>query len=83
MTYKSACQGLSGAFYFVCSDLLWTAPELLRAHDSRTVAPSRGGSGSKAGDVYSFSIILHEILFRCQPYSSENLSPKREPLASD
>lgn len=45
----------------VClSELLWTAPELLRK-------PVRGGSC--AGDVFSFSIIIQEVISRTLPYA--------------
>uniref|UniRef100_A0A3B4B8H8 guanylate cyclase n=1 Tax=Periophthalmus magnuspinnatus TaxID=409849 RepID=A0A3B4B8H8_9GOBI len=40
--------------------LLWTAPELLRN-------PVRGGS--YAGDVFSFSIIIQEVITRTLPYA--------------
>lgn len=43
-----------------CSQLLWTAPEVLRARGN----PER----TKSGDVYSFGIILQEILYRAEPY---------------
>ena len=42
--------------------LLWTAPELLRMHKPPL-------NGTKAGDVYSYAIILHEIVVQCAPYS--------------
>jgi len=42
---------------FSIIDLLWTAPELLS--DTRQLP-----KGSKEGDVYSFAIILHEIIYR-------------------
>lgn len=41
-------------------ELLWTAPELLRK-------PIRGGSF--AGDVFSFSIIIQEVISRTLPYA--------------
>lgn len=44
------------------SDLLWTAPELL-------VNPYYNSKGTKEGDVYSFSIILHEIVYRMGPFA--------------
>ena len=50
-------------------ELLWVAPELL-GPDS----PPPGGS--QPGDVYSFSIILQEIIFREGPYFMNDLPPK-------
>ncbi|XP_051800334.1 retinal guanylyl cyclase 1-like isoform X2 [Acanthochromis polyacanthus] len=41
-------------------ELLWTAPELLRS-------PVRGGSFP--GDVFSFSIIIQEVISRTLPYA--------------
>ncbi|XP_061149892.1 retinal guanylyl cyclase 2-like [Syngnathus typhle] len=41
-------------------ELLWTAPELLRC-------PVRGGT--MAGDVFSFSIIIQEVISRTPPYA--------------
>ncbi|KAJ8348479.1 hypothetical protein SKAU_G00270680 [Synaphobranchus kaupii] len=48
-------------------ELLWTAPELLRG-----LTP--GVSGSMAGDVYSFSIIVQEVVFRGPPFCMLGLS---------
>ena len=45
--------------------LLWTAPELLRKSRS---FPSEG---TKAGDVYSYGIIVQEIVLEDCPYSYE------------
>ena len=49
-------------------EMLWTAPELLRM-DERPV------NGTQAGDVYSFAIIVQEILFRTEPFPG-GLDPK-------
>ena len=46
------------AFY---RDQLWTAPELLRM-------TTRPINGTQKADVYSFAIILQEIMFRAEPY---------------
>ncbi|XP_069117927.1 uncharacterized protein [Argopecten irradians] len=49
------------------SELLWTAPEFLskakRLDDVR--------NGSKAGDIYSFAILLTEMCTREEPYTNE------------
>ncbi|XP_036072788.1 retinal guanylyl cyclase 1, partial [Oryzias melastigma] len=66
-------------------DLLWTSPELLRN-------PVRGGSF--AGDVFSFSIIIQEVISRTLPFAmmdmpahgsaeaGERESAARDPLDS-
>ncbi|ESO05547.1 hypothetical protein HELRODRAFT_77371 [Helobdella robusta] len=48
-------------------DLLWTAPEHLMSPSS---------SGSQKGDVYSFAIIVYEILYKDFPYHTTNLDYK-------
>ncbi|XP_077992088.1 atrial natriuretic peptide receptor 2-like [Glandiceps talaboti] len=48
--------------------MLWTAPELLRLE-----CPSKG---SQKGDVYSFAIIMQEIVTRTGPYPNWDGSPK-------
>ena len=42
-------------------DQLWTAPELLRM-------TTRPINGTQKADVYSFAIIMQEIMFRAEPY---------------
>ncbi|KJH46342.1 hypothetical protein DICVIV_07584 [Dictyocaulus viviparus] len=55
------------AFY---KKLLWTAPELLRN-------PNPPPMGTQKGDIYSFAIILHEVLWRKGVFlcKNESLSP--------
>ena len=45
------------------SALLWTAPELLRAERPPP-------NGTQPGDIYSFAIVLQEIVYRCPPYQT-------------
>ena len=52
------------------SDLLWTAPELLRMGES---VPE---GDTEKGDVYSFGIILQEILYRNTPFFFGDVSEK-------
>ena len=44
-------------------ELLWRAPELLR--------DIKGTIATLAGDVYSFSIILQELVMWGEPYDAE------------
>uniref|UniRef100_F7CJB9 Guanylate cyclase n=1 Tax=Monodelphis domestica TaxID=13616 RepID=F7CJB9_MONDO len=48
-------------------ELLWTAPELLRG-------PEGSWRGTFKGDVYSFAIILQEVLARGPPYCTSGLT---------
>ncbi|XP_073981629.1 uncharacterized protein isoform X3 [Rhodnius prolixus] len=50
-------------------DLLWCAPEFLRDRNLRK-------TGSQAGDVYSFSIIMQEVIVRGEPYCMLSLPPE-------
>ncbi|XP_050997940.1 retinal guanylyl cyclase 2 [Acomys russatus] len=50
-------------------ELLWTAPELLRA-------PGGIRLGSFAGDVYSFAIIMQEVMVRGAPFCMMDLPAK-------
>jgi len=51
-----------------CRNQLWTAPELLRM-------TTRPINGTQKADVYSFAIILQEIMFRAEPYFVGTESP--------
>ena len=53
-------------------DQLWTAPELLSLPQSTQL------SGSKPGDVYSFAIIVQEIVFRQAPFFIDSCALKPE-----
>lgn len=55
---------------FLYTDLLWTAPELVRS----TKGVSR--FGTQAGDVYSFGIIMQEVVVRGEPFCMLSLSPE-------
>ena len=56
-------------------DLLWMSPEHVRTavikNDVATVMTS-----SLAGDVYSFGIIMQEVILRGAPYCMLDLSPQ-------
>jgi len=51
-------------------DQLWTAPELLRMRN-------RPINGTQKADVYSFAIVLQEIMFRAEPYFVDIDTPQR------
>ncbi len=54
-------------------DMLWTAPELLRIEQPPPY-------GTQKGDIYSFAVILQEILFRTSPFFDHAISPKGKVL---
>ncbi|VDO00102.1 unnamed protein product [Rodentolepis nana] len=54
-------------------DKLWMAPELLRDC-------ANAHKATRAGDVYSFAIILHQVLHQCEPYG-RNDTPVEEIIA--
>uniref|UniRef100_A0A914UKT5 guanylate cyclase n=1 Tax=Plectus sambesii TaxID=2011161 RepID=A0A914UKT5_9BILA len=53
------------------SDLMWTAPELLRRNNKKT---DMSKISLQHADVYSFGIILHEILSRAGPWGGAPFS---------
>jgi hypothetical protein len=52
---------------------LWTAPELLRMNQ-------RPVNGTQPGDVYSFAIIVQEIVYRAQPYFCDDTGAEKGSL---
>ncbi|CAL8095033.1 unnamed protein product [Orchesella dallaii] len=50
-------------------ELLWTAPELLRDESLRR-------QGTQPADVYSFAIMMQEVLVRGEPYCMLTLTPE-------
>ncbi|XP_034830780.2 guanylate cyclase 32E [Maniola hyperantus] len=65
-TLKSGCADTEDALRME-KRMLWRAPELLRD-------PTPLPRGSQKGDVYSFGIILYEILGRNGPWGDTNLT---------
>uniref|UniRef100_A0A671VHF8 Guanylate cyclase n=1 Tax=Sparus aurata TaxID=8175 RepID=A0A671VHF8_SPAAU len=54
-------------------ELLWTAPEILR------IPGQPGLHGSLPGDVYSFGIVMQEVVMRGPPFCMMDLSKLRKP----
>ncbi|VDL17622.1 unnamed protein product [Hymenolepis diminuta] len=48
-------------------DNLWMAPELLRENTAAVF-------GTRAGDVYTFAIIMHTIFYKTEPYGPDRYS---------
>lgn len=75
---KEANQNLSSSADFDISTLFWTAPEHLREDANNK------SNGSSKGDVYSFAIILQEIITRSAPFESfKHATRHRDPLANE
>jgi len=56
------------------SDMLWTAPEILT---EKNKADGAFVPGTQKGDVYSFAIIVQEMLYRNGPFFvSEDNQPQ-------
>lgn len=63
--------------YLPILERLWTAPELLRDASSPP-------QGTQKGDVYSFALILHEMLYRRGAfYRDEEITPGPDGLCSN
>lgn len=62
---------MNSSLVLLLVDLLWTAPELLRSETLRR-------RGSQPGDVYSFAIIMQEVVVRGEPFCMLSLSPEGE-----
>ncbi len=70
---------INEAFYYFTSnfyisnsftELLWTAPEALRG------TKNYPKSGTQSGDVFSFGIIMQEVVVRGEPYCMLSLTPE-------
>ena len=55
-----------------CAGLLWTAPELLRKADDGLMLSE---AELQRADVYSFSIVLFEVLYRSYPFDTDPMTP--------
>ncbi len=51
------------------TDQFWTAPEIMRD-------PKLKMKGTYAADVYSFSIIMQEVISRCAPFCMLDMPPE-------
>ncbi|CAM4540539.1 unnamed protein product [Leuciscus chuanchicus] len=54
---------------FSLSDQFWTAPEILRN-------PNLKKKGAFSADVYSFAIIMQEVISRCAPFCMLDMPPE-------
>lgn len=55
---------MTQSIHLLYLELLWTAPELLEERYRQT-------TGTKEGDIYSISMVIQEILYRCMPYGHD------------
>ncbi|ELT89212.1 hypothetical protein CAPTEDRAFT_213138 [Capitella teleta] len=53
----------------IVSGKLWTAPEILREN----FPPQQG---TQKGDVYSFAVVMFEIIMRTEPYDFDVMTPR-------
>ncbi|ELU07786.1 hypothetical protein CAPTEDRAFT_103278 [Capitella teleta] len=61
--FRTSSTGMEQNEYAHYRDMLWTSPELLRLNRSQ-----RPAAGTQKGDVYSFAIVLQEVIYRALPY---------------
>jgi atrial natriuretic peptide receptor A len=66
--YKEGAKKEDGEINY--STLLWTSPELLRMSDHE-----RPAYGTPKGDVFSFGILVQEIIMKDTPYAHNNMDP--------
>ena len=57
------------ADYDFCKTRLWTAPEILRSEDNKSPG-NKSVLGTPKGDIFAFSIIVHEIVERNGPWGT-------------
>lgn len=72
--FRQPCREEELPPYDLAREELWTAPELLRMP-----ADTRPLYGTQKGDVYSFAIIVQEVVYRAQPFFGDD-NPVGEPL---
>lgn len=75
LQFQSSLKTEETGEYQIYKKLLWCAPEILRSQ----LTAAQGGSlpiGNQEADIYSYSMILSEILYRGLPYFNTFFSPK-------
>ena len=63
---KVDCRDESQQMKFLLIELIWLAPEVLRAYQPIP-------QGTQSGDVYSFSMVLYLLIFERIPYHGDEL----------